>query len=59
MADDPVPKLRARLVADDSIGGARMEQLDERIHVEVDAALEFALAGDYPDPTELTADVYA
>ncbi|MCU1463696.1 MAG: pyruvate dehydrogenase [Acidimicrobiales bacterium] len=59
MADDPVPKLRTRLVADGGIGHERVEQLEECIRAEVDDALAFALASDYPEPTELAADVYA
>ena len=59
IADDPVPKLRARLVSGGGVASERVDQLEKSIRAEVDEALEFALAGDYPEPSELLADVYA
>ena len=55
VAADPVPALRARLVAD----GVDVEPLELAIAAQIDAAVAAAYAADYPAAEEMTRDVYA
>lgn len=59
MAADPVPALRAKLLADGVADEAALVALEAEIKAEVDAAVEFAFNSDYPDVAELRRDVYA
>ncbi|HSR26031.1 MAG TPA: thiamine pyrophosphate-dependent dehydrogenase E1 component subunit alpha [Candidatus Eisenbacteria bacterium] len=55
---DPIARLAQRLAA----AGARpdqLEALDEEARSEVAAGVQFALAAPFPDPHEVTEDVYA
>ena len=55
---DPIALLGERLAA----SGARpdqLEALDEEARTEVAAGVEFALAAPFPDPAQVTEDVYA
>jgi len=58
MAADPVPRLRARLIAEELIDEAELAAMEAAIEVALDVAVEFALASPYPEETELTTDVY-
>jgi TPP-dependent pyruvate/acetoin dehydrogenase alpha subunit len=58
-ARDPLVRWRAR--ADEEIGwsGERQAELEERIDVEVSAAVREALEAPYPDPIQLGSSLYA
>jgi pyruvate dehydrogenase E1 component alpha subunit len=51
---DPILLLTARLDA-----GEELKRLEERIEAEIAAAVEHALDAPYPDPSEVTDDVFA
>ena len=51
---DPIALLAARLGDEDGI-----ERLRERVEAEIADAVEYALAAPYPEPDEVTEDVYA
>lgn len=59
MAADPVPALRARLLAEGIADEAALSALEASIKAEVDEAVEFALNSAHPDVAELRRDVYA
>lgn len=59
MAADPVPRFRAKLLADGVATEAQLAEVEEKAAAEVLDAAEFALAADLPDIAELTTDVYA
>ncbi|MFI7670683.1 thiamine pyrophosphate-dependent dehydrogenase E1 component subunit alpha [Nocardia sp. NPDC049526] len=59
LAADPVPGLRARLIDSGAADEARLAAIDADARREVEDAIEFARAGDYPDVDELGRDVYA
>ena len=47
--------LRAEGLADDSV----LKQIDEETRAEIEDALRFALEAPYPDPSEVSEDVFA
>lgn len=59
MERDPVPLLRASLIAAGQATEAELTEMEAAIQAEIDAALEFALASPYPELIELRRDVYA
>ena len=56
---DPIARLEARLLADGELTPAGLETLRAQARAAMDSAAAFALDSPYPDPSELTADVYA
>lgn len=57
---DPVPRFRARLIADGIATEEDLAAIEADVEARIDAAIEFALASPFPDPEkELTTDVYA
>jgi TPP-dependent pyruvate/acetoin dehydrogenase alpha subunit len=56
---DPVPRLRARLIAEGHATEADVAAIESKIATELEEALEFALASSFPDVAELKRDVYA
>lgn len=58
LAKDPVPLFRARLIADGDADEVSLAAIEAAIAVELDEALEFALASPYPAAEELLRDVY-
>jgi TPP-dependent pyruvate/acetoin dehydrogenase alpha subunit len=56
-AADPLPKLRAALVADGHATMDQLDALDAAIRREVEEARDFALSSPWPDAAELTRDV--
>ena len=56
-AADPLPKLRARLVADGA--GAKLDALEAEIAKFVEDCLTIALAQPRPDPAGMAADLFA
>lgn len=59
MADDPVPKFRARLLADGIATEAQLADIEADIEARIDAAVAFALASPLPQPDDLRHDVFA
>lgn len=59
MEADPVPRLRARLIADRIATEAELAALEADIEAQIDDALEFALASPWPEPDSLRFDVFA
>jgi len=58
VAADPVPRYRARLIADGVAGEAELTAIEEAAVAEVADAWEFANAAALPDVSELESDVY-
>ncbi|MGW6361715.1 thiamine pyrophosphate-dependent dehydrogenase E1 component subunit alpha [Streptomyces sp. NPDC055092] len=56
---DPVPRFRAKLIADQVATEAELASIEEQAAEEVADAAAFALAAEYPDTAELTTDVYS
>lgn len=56
---DPIARLEARLLADGEVTPAGLESLRARAREAMDRAAAFAFDSPHPDPSELTADVYA
>ncbi|MNI15685.1 Acetoin:2,6-dichlorophenolindophenol oxidoreductase subunit alpha [compost metagenome] len=59
IAADPVPRLRARLIADGVATEEALAAMEAGIEADLDEAVEFALASPHPDLSELETDVYA
>jgi TPP-dependent pyruvate/acetoin dehydrogenase alpha subunit len=59
MADDPLPKFRARLVAEGHASEEQLAKLQADIEAEVADAQEFGLASPLPSVDELRKDVFA
>ena len=55
---DPVKSLEARLVSDKIATAKEVNEIKERIKVEIDEAVAFAEASPYPDASELWTDNY-
>jgi pyruvate dehydrogenase E1 component alpha subunit len=59
IANDPVPKLRARLIAEGIASEAELAAIEAQVEADLDDAVEFALASAYPALSEMKRDVYA
>ena len=59
MEADPVPRFRARLIADAIATEATLSKIEADIEAELDEAVAYALDSAYPDLSELRRDVYA
>jgi pyruvate dehydrogenase E1 component alpha subunit len=59
VANDPVPKLRARLIGEGIASEAVLAAMEAKIEAELDDAVEFALGSAYPALSEMKRDVYA
>jgi len=55
---DPVPRLRARLIADRIATEEELAAMETDIEAQIDDALEFALASPWPEPDSLRFDVF-
>ncbi|WP_294198176.1 thiamine pyrophosphate-dependent dehydrogenase E1 component subunit alpha [uncultured Sphingomonas sp.] len=55
---DPVPRFRARLIAEGIATEDTLAAIEAEIETRIDEAVEFALASAFPDLDELTRDVY-
>jgi pyruvate dehydrogenase E1 component alpha subunit len=58
MEADPVPRLRARLIADRIASEAELAAMEADIEAQIDDALQFALASPWPEPDALRFDVF-
>jgi len=59
IANDPVPRFRAKLVADAIASEKKLADIEAKIEAEIDVAAEFALNSPFPDVGELKRDVFA
>ena len=55
---DPVPRLRARLIADRVATEAELAAVEADIEAQIDDAVAFALASPWPEPDALRFDVF-
>jgi pyruvate dehydrogenase E1 component alpha subunit len=58
MEADPVPRLRARLIADRIATEEELAAFEAGIERDIDDAIEFALASPWPEPDALRFDVF-
>lgn len=58
MEADPVPRLRARLIADRVATEEELAAIEADIEAQIDDAVEFALASPWPEPDDLRFDVF-
>ena len=56
---DPIQLLSTWLVEQHLADIGTLEQIDHRVHAEIEAGVEFALHASFPDPGEVNQDVYA
>ncbi|HKA48158.1 MAG TPA: thiamine pyrophosphate-dependent dehydrogenase E1 component subunit alpha [Candidatus Dormibacteraeota bacterium] len=56
---DPIALLEARLTQSGATRPDELEALDEEVRTEVAAGVAFGLEAPFPDPSEVTEDVYA
>lgn len=59
IADDPIPRFRAKLIADKVATEAQLAAMEAQIEADIDAAVEFALNSAFPGVEELERDVFA
>ncbi|CAN7203200.1 thiamine pyrophosphate-dependent dehydrogenase E1 component subunit alpha [Phenylobacterium sp. LjRoot225] len=59
MAKDPLPIFRARLIKDGIATEDQLAEMQKSIEAEVEDAIEYALAQDFPSVDELRRDVFA
>jgi pyruvate dehydrogenase E1 component alpha subunit len=56
---DPIEIHRQQLVAEGASSEAELREIEAEVRVEIAAAVEFALASDFPDPAEAFEGLYA
>ena len=59
LARDPVPALRATLIAEGHADESQLSQLEAECGIEIDDAVAFAQSSDTPDLAELARDIYS
>ncbi|WP_282950045.1 MULTISPECIES: thiamine pyrophosphate-dependent dehydrogenase E1 component subunit alpha [unclassified Sphingopyxis] len=59
IAADPVPRFRAWLIEKGHAAEADLAAMEAAIDTEIDQAIDYALASDFPDVGELSRDVFA
>ena len=59
IAEDPVPAFRAKLIESGVASEDQLAAMEAAIEKEIDEAVEFALASDFPGVEELKRDVFA
>lgn len=59
LAVDPVPLLRARLIAEGLIGEPELAAIEAAFETELEEAVTFAMDSDYADHDEIRKDVFA
>jgi pyruvate dehydrogenase E1 component alpha subunit len=57
--DDPVPKLRERLISQGVLTDADVASIEADVEAALVEAVEFAKASPHPDPKEVMTDIYA
>jgi pyruvate dehydrogenase E1 component alpha subunit len=56
---DPIEIHRRQLVSEGVLGEAQLRMIEAEVRAEIDAAVEFALASEFPDPAEAFEGLYA
>jgi pyruvate dehydrogenase E1 component alpha subunit len=56
---DPIKGLADRLIGQSLTDSASLDRIHSEVKSEIDAAVQFALAAPYPNPSEAEQDVYA
>jgi acetoin:2,6-dichlorophenolindophenol oxidoreductase subunit alpha len=59
MEFDPVPRFRTSLITNSIASEAELAAMEAKIETALDEAVDFAIAGTFPDASELRRDVYA
>lgn len=59
MANDPVPRFRTKLIETGIATEEQLAEIEATIEQDIDEAVEFALASDFPGVEELKRDVFA
>lgn len=59
VANDPVPRFRAKLIADGIATEEQLAAMESAIEADIDEAVEFALESPFPGIDELKRDVFA
>ena len=59
VTEDPVPRFRAKLIESGVASEDQLAALEAAIEVQIDEAVEFALASPFPSEEELKRDVFA
>jgi pyruvate dehydrogenase E1 component alpha subunit len=59
LTEDPVPRLRAALVEAGHATSDELTELEKRVAVGIDEAVQFALDSPFPDEAEIRRDVYS
>jgi pyruvate dehydrogenase E1 component alpha subunit len=57
--NDPMPRFRAKLIADGVATEEQLQELQQKIEAEVKDAIDFAMASQPPSTDELRRDVFA
>ena len=58
-AKDPIPKFRAKLIADNTLTESAAAKIDADVRAQMDDVVKFALASPLPNPEDATKYVYA
>jgi pyruvate dehydrogenase E1 component alpha subunit len=58
-ANDPIPRFRSKLIKEDVLTESAASQIDEAARIELEDAVQFALASPLPAPEEALNHVYA
>ncbi len=56
---DPIQVLKSRLMQEKALTESQYQEMEQRVNQKMKSALEFAFHSPYPNPEELTTDVYA
>ncbi|HVL76060.1 MAG TPA: thiamine pyrophosphate-dependent dehydrogenase E1 component subunit alpha [Noviherbaspirillum sp.] len=59
LARDPIALMRQRLAGEGLLGEEESERMLMRVRARIDEALRFARSSPFPDPRELTTEIYA
>lgn len=56
---DPLTRLRTDIVSSRVAKASELDEIEESVKVEIEAAVEFAKNSPYPEPDQVTTDVYS
>jgi pyruvate dehydrogenase E1 component alpha subunit len=58
MEKGPIRRFRAHLVGQGLIDESELDRIDDEVDTQIEEAVEYARQAPYPDPSEVTTDVY-
>jgi TPP-dependent pyruvate/acetoin dehydrogenase alpha subunit len=58
MEKGPIHRFRAHVLDYGLVDDAELDQIDNEVHTQIEEAVEYAKQAPYPDPSEVTNDVY-